>query len=93
MWTAVWTFLNPSPETIFSVRSAVKEEEGRSRYAGAGCKPTLSLEDELLLTLMRLRLGRMKKDLAYTFTIQPWVLVMHGRQQPQTLLFRGKTHC
>ena len=49
MWTALWTFLNPSPETIFSVRSAVKEEEGRSRYPGAGRKPTLSLEDELLL--------------------------------------------
>ena len=36
MWTALWTFLNPSPETILSVRSAVKEEEVRSRYPGAG---------------------------------------------------------
>ena len=36
MWTALWTFLNPSPETILSVGSAVKEEEGRSRYPGAG---------------------------------------------------------
>ena len=69
MWTALWTFLNPSPETILSVRSAVKEEEGRSRYPGAGRKPTLSLEDELLLTLMRLCLGRMEKDLAYQFGV------------------------
>ena len=47
----------------------MKEEEGRSRYPGAGRKPTpkFSLEDEILLTLMRLRLGRMEKDLAYQF--------------------------
>ena len=41
MWTALWTFLNPSAETILSGRYAVKEEEGRSRYPGAGRKPTL----------------------------------------------------
>ena len=41
MWTALWTFLNPSPETILSVRYAVKEEEGGSRYPGAARKPTL----------------------------------------------------
>ena len=57
MWNALWKYLKPSPETVLSVRSAAKED--RLRCPGAGRKPTLNLEDEMLLTLIRLRLGRL----------------------------------
>ena len=67
MWNALWKYLKPSPEKVFGVRSAAKED--RLRYPGAGRKPTLNLEHEMLLTLMRLRLGRLEKDLAYEFGV------------------------
>ena len=69
MWSALWQFLKPSPTDVISRRSAEKEAEGRLNCPGAGRKPSLTMEDELLLTLMRLRLGRLEKDLAYQFGV------------------------
>ena len=43
--------------------------EGHAIARGSGRKSKLSLQDQLLLTLMRLRLGRMEKELAYHFGI------------------------
>ena len=53
-WTVVWAFLKPSRENVRSAKSAAKDEEGRQRKDGAGVKCTLSLEDQLLVSLMRL---------------------------------------
>ena len=36
---------------------------------GAGRKPKLSLEDQLLMTMMRLRLARLEQDIAYQFGV------------------------
>ena len=36
---------------------------------GAGRKHWLSLEDEMLMTLVRLRLGRLEQDRAYEFDV------------------------
>ena len=60
-----------SKENIRSSKSATKDEEGRQRKtaAGAGIKCALSLEDQLLMTLMRLRLGQIEQELPYTFGI------------------------
>ena len=38
-------------------------------YTGAGVKCALSLEDQQLMTLMRLRLEQIEQELAYTFGI------------------------
>ena len=41
----------------------------RKRSTGAGRKDELSLEDQLLLTFMRFRLGRLEQDLSYQFGV------------------------
>ena len=74
MWTNLWDFLQPSPANMLSSRSAATESQGRQRSVGAGVRSALSLEDQLLLVLMRLRLGRLEMDLAFQFGIsQPTV--------------------
>ena len=67
----MWRFIKPSEENIRLSKSAAKDEEGQQRKtaAGAGVKCALSLEDQLLMTLMRLRLGQIEQELAYTFGI------------------------
>ena len=69
MWFALWSFIKPSRENIISAKSAASEARGRVNTAGAGRKSVLSLEDELLMTLMRLRLARQEQDLAYQFGV------------------------
>lgn len=69
VWDLLWNFLKPSRETVVSGKSAATEAEGRVNCPGAGRKPTLDLEDELLVTLMRLRLGWLEKALGYMFGI------------------------
>ena len=66
---ALWSFIKPSRENIISAKSAASEARGRVNTAGAGRKSVLSLEDELLMTLMRLRLARQEQDLAYQFGV------------------------
>ena len=61
--------LKATPANIQSAKSATSEAEGGVNCPGAGRKPTLSLEDQLLFTLMRLRLRRLEQDLAYQFGI------------------------
>ena len=43
--------------------------QGRKVAPGRGRKSALSLEDQLLVTLMRLRLGRLEQELAYMFNV------------------------
>ena len=69
MWKALWGFPKASPTNVVSGASAATEAKGRVNFAGAGRKATLSLEDQLLLTLMRLRLGGHEQDLAYQFGV------------------------
>ena len=87
-WDALWEFLDPSPENVLSAKSAATEEEGRLNCPGAGRKPQLSQDDQLLMTMMRLRLGRNEQDLAYQFgvsvscvsrTIIMWINFMYLR--------------
>ena len=56
MWHALWTYLKPSRENVLSAKSAAAEAAGRTNAPGAGRKPILDLEDQLLVTMMRLRL-------------------------------------
>ena len=69
-WDAVWTFLDVrSSNDVLSARAAKTESSGRTYAQGSGRHSRLSMEDELLLTLMRLRLGRLQEELAYTFGV------------------------
>ena len=61
--------MKPFPENIISGKSAATEAEGRTNAPGAGSKATLSLEDQLLMTVMQLRLGQAEQDLAYHFGV------------------------
>ena len=69
MWSALWDFLKPTRENLLSASSAAAEASGRVNAPGAGRPPTLSMEDELLMTLMRIRLAREEQDLAYHFGV------------------------
>ena len=44
-----------------------EEAKGRTNAPGAGRKPILGLGDPLLMTMMRLCLGRLQQELAYRF--------------------------
>ena len=68
-WDVLWKYLQPSPENILSQKSAASEEAGRIISFGSGRKSKLSLQDELFMTLMRLRLGRLEQELAYQFGV------------------------
>ena len=68
-WDVLWSDLQPSAENILSKRSAEKEAQGRLNCPGQGRPSVLTLEDELLMTLMRLRLGRMEQELAFVFEV------------------------
>ena len=68
-WDSLWTILKPSPENILSSKSVVTESSGRKNRFGAGRKSSLPLEDQLLVTLMRLRLGRLERCLASQFGV------------------------
>ena len=49
--------------------SALKDDAQRRIGFGSGRRSELLLEDQLLLTMMRLRLGRLEQELAYSFVI------------------------
>lgn len=68
IWDSVWAVLKPS-DGMQSQKSAAKELEGRQLAPGGGRKPELSLEDEMMMTLVRLRLGRLEGELAYMFRL------------------------
>lgn len=65
MWHALWVFLKLSPENIVSAKSAASEAGGHLIAPVPGRKPSSSLENQLLMTIMRLRLGRQEEDLPY----------------------------
>ena len=69
-WDALWKVLQVSEHGIQSQAAAAREKEvGRKISTGSGRKPALSLEDQLLVALMRLRLGNLEEQLAYLFGI------------------------
>ena len=70
MWSTLWDFLKPTRENLLSASSAAAEAGGRVNAPGAGRPPTLSMEDELLMTLMRIRLATEEQDLAYHFGVE-----------------------
>ena len=69
-WDNLWEFLDVrSQKDILSSKSAASEVTGRKIDGGSGPGFVLTLEDQLFLTMMRLRLGRLLKELAYSFGI------------------------
>ena len=69
-WDCLWQFLDvTSSKDKLSAKSAATEEKGRKKAKGSGREFALSFEDQLLLTRMRLWLGRLLQELAYTFGI------------------------
>ena len=66
-WKAWWDYLKSTAANVVSKSSSKPEEVGRK--VSSSHNALLSLEDQLLLTLMRLRLGRMKQELADQFGI------------------------
>ena len=69
-WEALWKVLDiQSKADVMSARSAAKEEKGRKNARGAGRDGTVTLEDQLLMTLMRVRLGWQQQELAYIFEV------------------------
>ena len=56
-------------EMLLSQHASQADASGRNVAHGRGRKSQLSLEDQLLLTLMRLRLGRLEEELAYLFQV------------------------
>ena len=66
-WKAWWDYLKSTAANVVSKSSSKPEEVGRKFSSGHNV--LLSLEDQLLLTLMRLRLGRMKQELTDQFGI------------------------
>ena len=71
VWRVVWDFLEPSHANVLSARAAAKESSGRVIRQGSGRKSPLSLEDQLLMLMVRLRLGRLQEELAYMFAVDP----------------------
>lgn len=69
VWDTVWKFLHVTPTSIVSRQAAARNERGRKISPGSGRRAKLSLEDQFLLTMMRLRLGRFEQELAYQFGI------------------------
>lgn len=75
-WDALWEVLQVSEHDIQSQAAAAREKEvGRKISTGSGRKPALSLEDQLLVALMRLRLGNLEEQLAYIFGIDVFNIV------------------
>ena len=58
-----------SSEDLLSAKLAATEEKGRKKAKGSDREFARSFEDQLLLTLMRLRLGKLLQELVYTFGI------------------------
>ena len=68
-WDLLWQYLEPSAENVLSQVVANTEAAGRRISFGRGRPSKLSLEDQLLLTILRLQHGRVEQDLAYVFGI------------------------
>ena len=68
-WDVLWDFLKPSDNNGLSAHTSAAMDKGRKVAPGRGRKSALSLEDQLLVTLMRLRLGRLEQELAYMFNV------------------------
>lgn len=68
IWDILWTFLKPEGN-ILSSKSATTDKKGRQNSYGAGRKSILSLQDQLLMTLIRLRLGTLEQVLSYQFGV------------------------
>ena len=64
-WSLLWKFLKASEINVVSRQAS--RTLGRLIARGSGRKSTISPEDQLLITMMRLRLGRMENELAYQF--------------------------
>ena len=54
---------------VLSAHTSAAMDKGWKVAPGRGRKSALSLEDQLLVTLMRLRLGRLEQELAYMFNV------------------------
>ena len=63
---SLWAFLQPSKDNVLSRRQATSAEK-RSR--GGGPQSVLSLHDQLVMVLMRLRLSLLEGDLAYRYGV------------------------
>ena len=60
----LYEFLEPTEENIISPLQAT---DANARACGGGRPSALSLQDQLTMVLVRLRLGLLERDLAYRF--------------------------
>ena len=56
-------------EKILSQKCAANEERGKKNARGAGRLAVVTLEDQLLVTRLRIRLGWLQQELAYIFGV------------------------
>ena len=77
-----------SNEDILTPKCAANEERGRKNGRGAGRPAVVPLEDQLLMTLMRIWLGWLQQELAYIFgaseacvslTFKKWISFLYLR--------------
>ena len=68
MWTSLWNLLD-CRGNIQSKQSAATDTSGRQRSYPVDLEKSLSLEDQLVMTLVRLRLGYLEQDLAFHFNV------------------------
>ena len=62
----LYEFLEPTEENIISPLQAT---DANARARGGGRPSALSLQDQLTMVLVRLRLGLLERDLAYQFSV------------------------
>ena len=69
-WEVLWQVLAiESKEDILTPKCAANEERGRKNARGAGRPAVVPLEDQLMMTLMKVRLGWLQQELAYIIAV------------------------
>lgn len=70
LWDVLWSYLKPSTANVISARTAEREHtSGRLIAQGSGRRSKVSLEDQLLMLMVRMRLGRLEEEIGYMFAV------------------------